>query len=98
MNNPTGFRLDDDGQVVDAQPWAAMFGPSTWPQVVHMLLAAYMVTGFTIASVYDVGMLRGRRDRYHRLGLVITLALAAAVTLVHLVVGDRIGDTLAANQ
>jgi cytochrome d ubiquinol oxidase subunit I len=62
MNNPTGFRLDDDGQVVDAEPWAAMFGPSTWPQVVHMLLAAYMVTGFTIASVYAVGMLRGRRE------------------------------------
>ena len=33
-----------------------------------MLLAAYMVTGFVIASVYAVGMLRGRRDRYIRLG------------------------------
>ena len=29
-----------------------------------------MVTGFLIASVYAVGMLRGRRDRYHRLGFV----------------------------
>ena len=29
MNNPTGFRLDADGRVVDADPWAAMFGPST---------------------------------------------------------------------
>src|SRR3712207_1190659 len=63
MNNPTGFRLTDDGRVVDAQPWAAMFGPSTWPQVTHMLLAAYMVTGFTVASGDAVGMLRGRRDR-----------------------------------
>ena len=48
MNNPTGFRLDADGRVVDARPWAAMFGPSTWPQVVHMLLGAYMVVGFTV--------------------------------------------------
>jgi cytochrome d ubiquinol oxidase subunit I len=98
MNNPTGFRLDDQGRVVDAQPWAAMFGPSTWPQVVHMLLAAYMVTGFTVASVYAVGMLRGRRERHHRLGLLIPLALAAAVTPVQIGVGDWIANTVADNQ
>jgi cytochrome d ubiquinol oxidase subunit I len=75
-----------------------MFGPSTWPQVVHMLLAAYMVTGFTIASVYAVGMLRGRRERHHRLGLLIPLALAAAVTPVQIGVGDWIANTVADNQ
>jgi cytochrome d ubiquinol oxidase subunit I len=98
MNNPTGFRLDDEGRVVDAEPWAAMFGPSTWPQVVHMLLAAYMVTGFTFASVYAVGMLRGRRDRRHRLGLLIPLTLAAVVTPVQIGVGDWIANTVADNQ
>ncbi len=98
MNNPTGFRLDAEGRVVDAQPWAAMFGPSTWPQVVHMLLAAYMVTGFTIASVYAVGMLRGRRDRRHRLGLLLPLTLAAVVTPVQIGVGDWIANTVADNQ
>ena len=41
-----------------------------------MVLAAYMVAGFGVASVYAVGMLRGRRDRYHRLGLLIPLTLA----------------------
>jgi cytochrome bd ubiquinol oxidase subunit I len=98
MNNPTGFRLDADGRVTDAQPWAAMFGPSTWPQVVHMLLAAYIVTGFTIASVYAVGMLRGRRDRRHRLGLLIPLTVAAVLTPVQIGVGDWIANTVADNQ
>jgi cytochrome d ubiquinol oxidase subunit I len=98
MNNPTGFRLDDEGRVVDARPWAAMFGPSSWPQVVHMLLAAYMVTGFTIASVYAVGMLRGRRDRRHRLGLLIPLTVAAIVTPVQIGVGDWIANAVAENQ
>ena len=32
----------------------------------HMVIAAYVVGGFLVASVYAVGMLRGRRDRYHR--------------------------------
>lgn len=98
MNNPTGFRLDEQGRVVDAQPWAAMFGPSTWPQVVHMLLAAYMVTGFTIASVYAVGMLRGRRDRRHLAGLLIPLTLAAVITPVQIGVGDWIAGNVAENQ
>jgi cytochrome d ubiquinol oxidase subunit I len=98
MNNPTGFRLDDEGRVVDPQPWAAMFGPSTWPQVTHMLLAAYMVTGFTIASVYAVGMLRGRRERRHRLGLLIPLTFAAVLTPVQIGVGDWIANVVADNQ
>lgn len=71
MNNPTGFDLTPDGKVINADPVGAMFGPSTWPQFFHMAMAAYMVTGFLIASVYAVGMLRGRRDLYHRYGLMI---------------------------
>jgi cytochrome d ubiquinol oxidase subunit I len=98
MNNPVGFRLGDDGRVVEARPWAAMFSPSTWPQVTHMWLAAYMVTGFTIASVYAAGMLRGRRERRHRLGLLIPLTVAALITPVQIGVGDWIANTVADNQ
>jgi len=60
-------------ELVDADPVGAMFGPSTWPQFVHMVLAAYMVTGYLVASVYAAGMLRGRRGLYHRFGLIIPL-------------------------
>jgi cytochrome d ubiquinol oxidase subunit I len=98
LNNPTGFRLDEQGHVVDARPWAAMFGPSTWPQVVHMLLAGYMVTGFAIASVYAAGMLRGRRERRHRLGLLLPLTVAVLITPVQIGVGDWIAKTVAENQ
>ncbi|MFD9701155.1 cytochrome ubiquinol oxidase subunit I [Lentzea sp. NPDC059081] len=98
MNNPTGFRLDGRGNVVDARPWAAMFGPSTWAQFVHMWLAAFMVTGFLVASVYAVGMLRGRRDRYHRAGLLVPLTVAALATPVQIGVGDWIANVVADNQ
>jgi cytochrome bd ubiquinol oxidase subunit I len=63
-----------------------------------MLLAAHMVTGFTIASVYAIGMLRGRRDRYHRAGLLIPLTAAAIITPVQIGVGDWIANTVADNQ
>jgi cytochrome d ubiquinol oxidase subunit I len=47
-------------------------------EVPHMILAAYLVTGFLVASVYAVGCCAGRRDRYHRLGLLIPQTVAAA--------------------
>ena len=48
-----------------------------------MLLAAYMVVGFGLASVYAVAMLRNpekRSDRRHRLGLLIPSTVAAIIT------------------
>jgi cytochrome d ubiquinol oxidase subunit I len=87
MNQPRGFDLES-GEVVGVDPWAAMFNPATGPQSVHMLVAAFMVTGFLTASVYAVGMLRGRRERYHRLGFLIPFTVAAALAPVQVVVGD----------
>jgi cytochrome d ubiquinol oxidase subunit I len=87
MNQPAGFTLRD-GQVVDVEPLRVIFNDAFGYEAVHMLLAAYMVAGFTVAGVYAVGMLRGRRDRYHRLGLLIPLTVAAIVTPVQIFVGD----------
>ncbi len=98
MNNPTGFDLTPDGKVINADPVGAMFGPSTWPQFFHMAMAAYMVTGFLIASVYAVGMLRGRRDLYHRYGLMIPLALGCIAAPIQIGVGDWLALTTAENQ
>jgi cytochrome d ubiquinol oxidase subunit I len=88
MNQPDGFSLDEDGRVVDVQPLGVIFNDAFGYEAVHMLLAAYMVAGFTIAGVYAVGMLRGRRDRLHRLGLAIPLTVAVIATPIQFVVGD----------
>jgi cytochrome d ubiquinol oxidase subunit I len=97
MNQPRGFSLEQ-GRVVDVDPWAAMFNPATPPQSVHMILAAFMATGFLMSSVYAVAMLRGRRDRYHRLGFLIPFVLAASVTPAQIGVGDWAAKFLATNQ
>ena len=88
MNQPAGFDLTADGTVTNVDPWAAIFNDATWYQVPHMFLAAYIVGGFCVAAVYAVGMLRGRRDRYHRIGFLIPFTIAAIATPVQLVVGD----------
>jgi cytochrome d ubiquinol oxidase subunit I len=87
MNQPRGFDLES-GKVTGVDPWGAMFNPAMPPQSVHMLVAAFMVTGFVIASVYAVGMLRGRRDAYHRLGFLVPFTVAAVMAPIQVVVGD----------
>jgi len=88
MNQPAGFVLGPDGRVVTVAPLEVIFNRATVYEVPHMLLAAYMVTGFLLASVYAVGLLRGRADRYIRLGFLIPFCLAAVAAPLQAVVGD----------
>jgi cytochrome d ubiquinol oxidase subunit I len=97
MQQPTGFD-EANGRVVSVDPLAAMFNPATPPQTVHMILAAFMVSGFGMASVYAYAMLRGRRDRYHRLGFLVPFAVAAVITPVQIGVGDWAAHFVAENQ
>lgn len=97
MQQPTGFEVRQ-GRIVSVDPWAAMLNPATPPQTVHMILAAFMVVGFSIAGVYAAAMLRGRRDRYHRLGLLLPLTVAAIVTPVQIGVGDWAAHFVADTQ
>jgi cytochrome bd ubiquinol oxidase subunit I len=97
MNQPRGFTLAG-GRVAEVHPWRAMFNPATAPQSIHMILAAFMVAGFAAASVYAVGMLRGRRDRYHRLGFLVPFTFAAIVTPVQIGAGDYAARFLAHYQ
>src|SRR4029450_2594683 len=87
MNQPQGFS-PTTGDVTKAQPLEVVFNPAVPYEVPHMILAASLVTGFGVASVYAVGMLRGRRDRYHRLGLLIPLTIACIATPIQFMVGD----------
>jgi cytochrome bd ubiquinol oxidase subunit I len=87
MNQPGGF-TEHDGRLVDVRPLQVLLNDAFGYEAVHMLLAAYMVAGFVTASVYAVGMLRGRTDRYHRLGLLIPLTVAALATPLQVIVGD----------
>ncbi len=97
MNQPSGFTLDH-GRIVRVDPWSVIFNRATPYEVPHMLLAAYMVTGFVVAGVYAVGMLRGRRDRYHRLGFLIPFTTAAIAAPLQIVMGDTIARAVEKQQ
>ena len=90
MNQPAGFTLNAAGKVVDVNPMKVIFNRAFPYETAHMLVAAYLVGGFMIASVYAVAMLRGRRDRYHRLGFLIAFTIAAVSAPLQMVVGDLV--------
>ncbi|HEX5712002.1 MAG TPA: cytochrome ubiquinol oxidase subunit I [Solirubrobacterales bacterium] len=98
MNQPQGFTLNGAGEVIDTDPLKVLFNPATGYEVPHMILAAYMVAGFLVASIYAVGMLKGRRDRLHRLGLLIPLTVACIATPIQLFVGDTAAREVADHQ
>ena len=98
MNEPAGFTLNSAGKVVDVDPWAVIFNKAMPLQSLHMLIAAYLVGGFLVASVYAWAMLRGRRDRYYRLGFLIAFSVAAVATPIQMFVGDELARWVYNNE
>ena len=98
MNQPQGFTLDAAGKVVSTDPVKILLNPATAYEVPHMILAAYIVVGFLLASIYATGMLKGRRDRLHRLGLLIPLTIGLIASPLQFLVGDTAAREVANNQ
>ena len=97
MNNPRGFEIVA-GKVTDIQPFDALFGGHLWFELTHMYFAGYIVAGFLVASVYAWAWMRGKRDRYHRVCLIVPLAVVAVTAPAQLVVGDWAARTVAKDQ
>jgi len=99
MQNPTGFHFAANGDVVDVRPVEALFAnPYLWPELTHMNVAAYIVTGFVLAAVYAVRWLRADRSRYVRSALIVPLTIAALAAPVQIVVGDWLARRVAETQ
>ena len=97
MNQPGGFTTRG-GRVVSVNPWQVFFNHAAAYEMPHMILAAYMVAGFTVAGVYAAGILRGRRDRYHYTGFTIPFVLAAVLAPFQIFVGDTAARAIARDQ
>jgi len=97
MNQPGGFTVRG-GRIVSVNTWQVFFNHAAIYEMPHMILAAYMVTGFTVAGVYAAGVLRGRRDRYHYTGFAIAFIPAAVLTPFQIFVGDTAARAIAHDQ
>jgi cytochrome bd ubiquinol oxidase subunit I len=88
MNHPGGFRLRGS-KVIDVDPFRALFENTyLWHELIHMYVAAYVVSGFIVAGAYAIGRLRGRWGRYQRVAFTIALTVAALASLAEGPIGD----------
>jgi cytochrome bd ubiquinol oxidase subunit I len=101
MNHPGGFRLVGH-RAVDVHPLKALFANGfLWPELTHMYIAGYIVTGFLVAGAYAIGRLRGwgrPPTRYERTALAIPLTIAALASPVQVLVGDWAARDVAVQQ
>jgi cytochrome d ubiquinol oxidase subunit I len=97
MNQPRGFTLKD-GVAIDIDPIAAMLNPATGAQTAHMIIAAYMVTGFSVAAFYAWERLRGRDTLYQGHAMTLGLLLGMFFALPQIAVGDWAAKMVAETQ
>lgn len=97
MNEPNGFQIVN-GRVANVNPWAAMFNAAWFHEALHGTLASYVTTGFAVAAVYAVFMLRGRRDFQTRLGLKVAMGMAVVAIPLEIIAGDIAARAVAADQ
>ncbi|HTI35657.1 MAG TPA: cytochrome ubiquinol oxidase subunit I [Miltoncostaea sp.] len=88
MNQPGGFTQDRSGDVTSVDVWSVIFNRAVKYEFPHMYFAALVAAGFLVASVYAVGLLRGRNDRYHRLGFLLPFTIAAIAIPLQMIIGD----------
>lgn len=100
MNGPVGLVRGPTGELVSTEPLGPFMAPTTGPQLVHMVLAAFMCTGFAVAAVYAVAMLRdpAKRDAYHRAGFAAGAVLGLALAPLQAFVGDWASRVIAEAQ
>lgn len=98
MNSPAGFRWVD-GHALDIDPVAAMFNRAWASEAVHMLIAAFVSTGFAAAGVHALRLLaHGPRVELHRTGMRLALAMGAVAALLQPISGDLSAKDVAHRQ
>ncbi|MFO0584147.1 MAG: cytochrome ubiquinol oxidase subunit I [Anaeromyxobacter sp.] len=87
MAVPAGFRLDG-GRVVDVEPLVAMFPPGWAHEVLHVVLSCYVATGFGVAGIHALALLRDPGNRFHRAALRVVLGVGGLAALAMPLSGD----------
>src|SRR5690606_21818627 len=91
MQVPVGFELDGSGNFTNIDPLATFRSPVWIDMAIHSTLSCYIAVSFAVAGVYAWGMLKGRRDDYHRAGIVIPMIVGTVAALLQPISGDFMG-------
>jgi len=97
MNTPSGFTLID-GVVTHIDPFAAMWNPSAFTEILHMLIAAIAALAFAVAGIHAYKMRNDPKNLFHRKAFAIVVIIAWIASILQVISGDMSGKHVAQTQ
>lgn len=97
MNSPNGFDYID-GNYLNIDPIKAMFNDAWFSQALHMTLAAFVATGFAVAGVHALMVLKGRNLLFHQKAFRIAAIFATVAAVLQPLSGDISAKDVAVRQ
>lgn len=97
MNSPAGFDWMN-GEAINVDPVAAMFNDAWFSQALHMTLAAFVATGFAVAGLHALLLLKERKNILHQKALKIALIVGGIAAILQPLSGDYAAKDVAERQ
>lgn len=97
MNSPAGFDFVN-GQYLNIDPIQAMFNKAWFTQALHMCLAAFTATGFAVAGVHALMILRKQALDFHYKAFKIAATFATICAVLQPISGDISAKDVAKRQ
>ncbi|WP_343703851.1 cytochrome ubiquinol oxidase subunit I [Chitinophaga sp.] len=97
MNSPAGFDYVN-GQYLNIDPMQAMFNDAWFSQALHMSVAAFVATGFAVAGIHALMMLKGKNIAFHARAFRIAAIFGAVAAILQPISGDISAKDVAKRQ
>lgn len=97
MNAPRGFDLVN-GELINIQPFLAMFTPAMPTKIGHVLASSFMTVAFIFAAIAAYKLLKGEEHVYHKKALYLMMKLGVIFSIATAVIGDFSAKYLAEYQ
>lgn len=97
MNSPAGFD-HIDGQYLNIDPIKAMFNEAWFSQSLHMCIAAFVSTGFAVAGIHALMILKGKSVKFHSTAFKIAAVFGTVAACLQPLSGDISAKDVAKRQ
>src|SRR5471030_442387 len=97
MNSPSGFDYIN-GQYLHIDPIKAMFNPAWFEQALHMSIAAFAATGFAVAGVHALMIVRKQSVVFHKKAFRIAAVFGVTASILQPFSGDLSARDVAQRQ
>jgi cytochrome d ubiquinol oxidase subunit I len=97
MNSPTGFDFVN-GKYTNIDPIKAMFNPAWFSQALHMSIAAFAATGFAVAGVHALMILKKKNINFHQKAFRIAAVFGVIASILQPLSGDISAKMVAKRQ